>query len=62
MGNEVAIGCRSCLVLTMARFPTAAYAQPQNGFMLCLGVGGGTRQGDRSDADPASVFTGFSES
>jgi hypothetical protein len=40
-----------------AFFRPAAYAQPRMGFMLCLGVGGGKRQGDQSNADAASVFT-----
>jgi hypothetical protein len=35
MGNEVAIGCRSCLVLTMARFPTGGVRKTPEWVLCC---------------------------
>jgi hypothetical protein len=58
MGNEAVMVCRSCPVLTTERFSDRRRTHnPRMGLMLCLGVGGGKRQGDQSNADAASVFT-----
>jgi hypothetical protein len=35
MGNEVAIGCRSCLILTMARFPTGGVRTTLEWVLCC---------------------------